>query len=301
MTNMKHLLFIFILLLTGCQSSSDKEIRAVVLRGPSVMAFAQWLEQPPVIEGKRVAVTVAESPDIAQAALIKGEADIAVLPTISAANLYNKGVRLEMTGCPIWGTLYLVGRTGSNDSTIHIFGRGTTPDILTRHYLSNKGQQPPLNYVFQTAGEITQGLMAKKINRAVVSEPFLSIALRKDTTLQIIADLNRAGTSGMGFAQTAIVITPGLSASRDTLNSLLAESCRFANERPEEAIRILEEKRLFAPGMLTPEAIRRCRLDYKSSQEAQAEIDTFLRLIFQYEPKAIGGQLPDARFFTSRP
>ena len=299
---MKHLLFfILILLLTGCQSSSNKEIRAAVLRGPSVMAFAQWLEQPPVIEGKRVAVTVAESPDIVQAALIKGEADIAVLPTISAANLYNKGVRLEMAGCPIWGTLYLVGRTGSNDSTIHIFGRGTTPDILTRHYLSNEGQQPPLNYVFQTAGEITQGLMAKKINRAVVSEPFLSIALRKDTTLRIIADLNRTETSGMGFAQTAIVITPGLSASRDTLDSLLAESCRFANERPEEAIRILEDKKLFAPGMLTPEAIRRCRLDYKNSQEAQAEIDTFLRLIFQYEPKAIGSKLPDARFIASRP
>ena len=299
---MKHLLFfILILLLTGCRSSSDQEIRAVVLRGPSVMAFAQWLEQPPVIEGKRVAVTVAESPDIVQAALIKGEAEIAVLPTISAANLYNKGVRLEMAGCPIWGTLYLVGRTGSNDSTIHIFGRGTTPDILTRHYLSNEGQQPPLNYVFQTAGEITQGLMAKKINRAVVSEPFLTIALRKDTTLQIIADLNRTETSEMGFAQTAIVITPGLSASRDTLDSLLAESCRFANERPEETIRILEDKKLFAPGMLTPEAIRRCRLDYKSSQEAQAEIDTFLRLIFQYEPKAIGGKLPDARFIASRP
>ena len=281
------------------------------------MAFAQWLEQPPVIEGKRVAVTVAESPDIVQAALIKGEAEIAVLPTISAANLYNKGVRLEMAGCPIWGTLYLIGRTGSNDSTVHIFGRGTTPDILTRHYLSNEGQQPPLNYVFQTAGEITQGLMAKKINRAVgeitqglmakkinravVSEPFLSIALRKDTTLRIIADLNRAGTSGMGFAQTAIVLTPDMSALRDTLNSLLAESCRFANERPEETIRILEDKKLFAPGMLTPEAIRRCRLDYKSSQEAQAEIDTFLRLIFQYEPKAIGGKLPDARFIASRP
>ena len=265
------------------------------------MAFAQWLEQPPVIEGKRVAVTVAESPDIVQAALIKGEADIAVLPTISAANLYNKGVRLEMAGCPIWGTLYLVGRTGSNDSTIHIFGRGTTPDILTRHYLSNEGQQPPLNYVFQTAGEITQGLMAKKINRAVVSEPFLSIALRKDTTLRIIADLNRTETSEMGFAQTAIVLTPDMSALRDTLNSLLAESCRFANERPEEAIRILEDKKLFAPGMLTPEAIHRCRLDYKSSQEAQAEIDTFLRLIFQYEPKAIGGKLPDARFIASRP
>ena len=299
---MKHLLFfILILLLTGCRSSSDQEIRAVVLRGPSVMAFAQWLEQPPVIEGKRVAVTVAESPDIVQAALIKGEAEIAVLPTISAANLYNKGVRLEMAGCPIWGTLYLVGRTGSNDSTIHIFGRGTTPDILTRHYLSNEGQQPPLNYVFQTAGEITQGLMAKKINRAVVSEPFLSIALQKDTTLQIIADLNRTETSEMGFAQTAIVLTPDMSALRDTLNSLLAESCRFANERPEETIRILEDKKLFAPGMLTPEAIRRCRLDYKSGQEAQAEIDTFLRLIFQYEPKAIGGKLPDARFFTSRP
>lgn len=298
---MRHFLFILILLLTGCRFSSDKEIRAVVLRGPSVVAFARWLEEPPVIGGKRVAVRVADSPDIVQAALIKGEAEIAVLPTISAANLYNKGVRLEMAGCPIWGTLYLVGRNGATDSAIHVFGRGTTPDILTRHYLSSEGQQPPLNYVFQTAGEITQGLMAKKINRAVVSEPFLSVALRKDTTLRIIADLNRTGTSEMGFAQTAIVITPDMPAPRDTLDSLLAESCRFANERPEEAIRILEDRKLFAPGMLAPEAIRRCRLDYKSSQEARAEIDTFLRLILQYEPKAIGGQLPDARFTTARP
>lgn len=301
---MKYLSILMALLLWGCHNSSDssrQEVRAVVLRGPSVVAFARWLEEPPVIGGKRVAVRVADSPDIVQAALIKGEADIAVLPTISAANLYNKGVGIQMAGCPIWGTLYLVGRNGATDSTIHVFGRGTTPDILTRHYLASHKRQPPLNYVFQTAGEITQGLMAKKIDRAVMSEPFLSIALRKDTTLRIIADLNRTGTDEMGFAQTAIVVTPDMSAPRDTLDSLLAESCRFANERPEEAIRILEDKKLFAPGMLTPEAIRRCRLDYKSSQAARAEIDTFLRLILQYEPKAIGGQLPDARFMTPRP
>lgn len=301
---MKYLSILMALLLWGCHNSSDssrQEVRAVVLRGPSVVAFARWLEEPPVIGGKRVAVRVADSPDIVQAALIKGEADIAVLPTISAANLYNKGVGIQMAGCPIWGTLYLVGRNGATDSTIHVFGRGTTPDILTRHYLASHKRQPSLNYVFQTAGEITQGLMARKIDRAVMSEPFLSIALRKDTTLRIIADLNRTGTDEMGFAQTAIVVSADMSAPRDTLDSLLAESCRFANERPEEAIRILEDKKLFAPGMLTPEAIRRCRLDYKSSQAARAEIDTFLRLILQYEPKAIGGQLPDARFMTPQP
>lgn len=295
-----------LLLILCCCNSKPKTdggtIRVSVLRGPSAIAFAHWMEETPVVDDKPLSVRIIDSPDLIQAALIKGEADIAVLPMISAANLYNKGIRYHLAGCPIWGTLYLVGRSdkgifGENKPVLHIFGAGTTPDILTRHYLRQHNTGYTLNYSFTTAQEIMQGLLAGKVDHAVLGEPFLSIALRKDSTLQILADLNRPDSVSSGFAQTAILYAPALKKSQKAIDSLLHLSCRFAMEQPEQAIRILEKEKIFASGMLTPESIERCKIDYRTASEAQENILRFLQLIGQYEPKALGGKMPDEKFY----
>ena len=61
---------------------------------------------------------------------------------------------------------------------------------------------------------------------------------------------------------------------------------------------ILESRNIFALGTLTPESIERCRINYLSTGEAKESILDFLRLIEQYEPKAIGGKLPDNGFIS---
>lgn len=297
--------FCLLLILCCCNSKPNTKaeaIRVSVLRGPSAIAFAQWMEKTPVIDGKEVSVQMIDAPDLMLAALIKNEADIAVLPMISAANLHNKGVRYHLAGCPIWGTLYLVGRnrdslSGENKPVLHIFGAGTTPDILTRHYLQQQNLDYTLNYTFTTAREVMQGLLAGKVDHAVLGEPFLSIALRKDSTLSILADLNKPDSLSFGFAQTAVLYTPALEKHRETIDSLLNSSCRFAVEQPEQAIRILEKENIFAVGMLTPESVERCQIDYKTVSEAHANILRFLQLIGQYEPKALGGKIPGDKFY----
>ena len=82
------------------------------------------------------------------------------------------------------------------------------------------------------------------------------------------------------------------------LDSLLNESCQFAVSQPQKAIDILESRNIFAPGTLTPESIERCRINYLSTGEAKESILDFLRLIEQYEPKAMGGKLPDNGFIS---
>ena len=165
MTFFRCLCLLFILCCCNSKPKTDAGmIRVSVLRGPSAIAFAHWMKETPVIDGKPLSVRIIDSPDLMQATLIKGEADIAVLPMISAVNLYNKGIRYHLAGCPIWGTLYLVGRSdkgisGENKSVLHIFGAGTTPDILTRHYLRQHKLNYTLNYSLTTAHEIMQGLL----------------------------------------------------------------------------------------------------------------------------------------------
>jgi NitT/TauT family transport system substrate-binding protein len=82
------------------------------------------------------------------------------------------------------------------------------------------------------------------------------------------------------------------------LDSLLFLSCRFANEHPQEAIRILEAKNIFPAGALTSESIKRCRIDYLTADRAKESIRSFLQVMYNYEPKSIGGRLPDNDFIT---
>ena len=304
------LLLLIVVSCLGCRdgvrsvSTSDSApIQVAVLRGPSVIALADWLVNPPQIDGQAVAVQVFDAPDRVQAALIKGEADVAMLPMISAANLYNKGVALQLLGCPIWGTLYIVERQSITANTpLHLFGSGTTPDILTRHYLQQEGLDYPLSYTLRSAQEVAEGLLVGRVDRAVLGEPFLSLVLRKDSSLHIVADLNRLSPQdSIGFAQTAIVCTPEAATHRQELCAALRRSCAETNAAPERAIQRLENQQLFAPGALTTASVRRCRIDFRETKEIASSIETFLRLIYSYEPRALGGKLPDAGFISPTP
>ena len=291
--------FILLLALWSCKLDSKKEsaemiYEVAVLRGPSAIAFAQWMEKEPVLKGKKMQVKVLDSPEQMQALLVKGEADIAVLPMISAANLYNKGIRYPLLGCPIWGTLYLVGRNHIV-SPVYLFGAGTTPDILARYYLEQKGSYA-YDYSFATAREVLLSLQTDKVQTAVLSEPFLSMALEQDSTLQILADLNRPDSLSYGFPQTAVVCRESLLALKDSIQTFLDQSCRFTQEKPEEAIRILENRRVFGNRMLSPATIERCRIRYIPATDCREEVGHFLKLMNHYEPRSTGGRLPDSTF-----
>lgn len=286
--------------LSGCWESRGDDIRVAVLRGPSAVALADWMERQPRIGGKMIDVIVYDSPEQVQAAMIKGEVGIAVLPMVNAANLYSKDIPYVLAGCPLWGTLYIIGKEPV--ARLHVFGAGTTPDILTREFLKQSLWNCQPDYSFTTPVEITQAMLIGKVQAAVLSEPFAGMVLQQDTTMRILADLNHpAGDEGKGFAQTAVMIHSSLSDKREAIDHLLTAACLFAGERPEEVIRILEKHRVFAEGMLTPASLERLRTDYIPVAGAEAEIRSFLDVIYRYEPKAIGGQMPDEGFITSVP
>lgn len=289
------LILCFSFLLSCNVKKNESETRVIVLRGPTAIAFAEWLENPPVIAGKKVNITIADSPEQVQAMLIKNEADIAALPMISAANLYNKGIRYRLAGCPIWGNIYLVGLPDAK--RLHIFGAGTTPDMLARYHISENNLPYLPDYTLSTPSEITRGLLAGTVEAAVLPEPFVSMVLQKNTRLQLLADLNNPGKDSPGFAETAIVYRETLEKYKDRIDSLLNKSCRFPNDKPREAVRILEENKVFPPGLLTEESIRRCRIQYLTVHESKKEIETFLDMIYRFEPKAIGGRLPEENFY----
>ena len=53
--------------------------------------------------------------------------------------------------------------------------------------------------------------------------------------------------------------------------------------------------------MLTQAAIRRCRITFVPASRIRKEIEQYLELIQEYEPRALGGKLPDAGFIPDKP
>ncbi|MDY3068528.1 MAG: ABC transporter substrate-binding protein [Parabacteroides sp.] len=297
---MKYFLPILIFLITSCKhitkENDNSEISVAVLRGPSALAFAEWADNPPVIDGDTFHIRWIDSPEIMQSLLIKQEVDIAVLPMINAANLYNKNLPYHLSGCPIWGTLYAVSRD-SLKAPVYVFGRGTTPEILAKQSLADFKDED-FRFTFSSAGELTQALLSGRVNSAVLSEPFISIAMNKDKSLEIVADLNcRKDKSSYGFPQTAIVCHKELSNKREIIDSLLTISCNSTAKFPEKAIKTLEKEKVFAKNTLDSNSVMRCRISYKPASQIKDEVNSFLELIYKYEPKALGNKMPDNNFF----
>jgi len=292
---------LLIIYMPGCipDKGKNETIRVLLLRGPSAIAFAKWIDEPPQFNGKTFKVEIYDSPEKILVSLIRQEADIAILPMINAANLYNKNSPYILAGCPLWGTLFIVGR--ELVSTLHLFGTGTTPDILARYYLQHNNLDYQLSYSFGSAAETAQALLAGKANAAVLSEPFVSLVIQRNSSLHILADLNNPDGKGAGFAQTAVLLHPSLKQQQAQIDSLISESCLFTGTNPEKAISILENAGVFNQGTLTREAVKRNKIHYLPALEAENEIYSFLQVIESYKPKAIGGKLPDSRFIHGQP
>ena len=95
-------------------------------------------------------VTIASSPDAAVSMISSGEADVAALPTNTAAILYNKtSGNVQLAALNTLGVLYVVTNGEEVNSiedlrgkTVYSSGQGATPEYAVNYILSENGMEP---------------------------------------------------------------------------------------------------------------------------------------------------------------
>lgn len=301
---------LLILSLLSCSEKPSNVIRIGILDGPSAVSFIQLIDKQTVLNGKKVEIIMKSEPQQIQALMMRNELDFAILPTVMAANLYNKGVHFKIVSIPIWGTLYVM--TNKNDSasytqlnskTIGVFGQGATPDILLQGFIKyNNLQNVKISYNFTTNNDIAQALLQKKINYAVVSEPLVSSLLFRDKNISIVSPLNFenfiSNTNVDIFAQTAFLINENFMKEYDRhvikqLINLYTNSCDFVNENPEEAAKLLVKHRIVSKIEVARLSLPLCNIRYRGAFAVEDELMRYLRIFYEYNPKSIGGKIPN--------
>ncbi len=302
--------------------SPSEQVKVTVagLAGPTSMGMIKMISEKALnSDDYAVNYEIANAPDMLTGKLINGEAQIAALPTNSAAVLYNKtqGQILFLAQNTL-GVLYLVGKDASgvtsiNDlagKTVALSGSGGVPQYAMEYILDKAGikDKVTLNYLTDHAST-AQALLAGDAELAVLPQPFVTQVLAKDQSMKILLDINKEWDAASGGSS---VLSMGCLAVRkdfaDANPEFIAEflkqyeaSVDYVNENPADAAKLIADAGVVPSAEIAEKAIPYCNIVYRTGQDARTEINGFLQVLYDFDPASVGGTMPDDSFYYVSP
>ena len=312
------LLALTLVLIMGCAQAEDSTsettaVRIGALKGPTSMGMAQMLKD--TADGNsNYQFTIAGAPDEIMALLVKGELDVAAVPSNLASVLYNNtngGVKVAMINT--LGILYVVEAGDTVNSvadlkgrTVYSSGKGATPEYSVDYILSQNGIDPETDVTVEFKSEHTElaaALQSGTADLAVLPEPFVTTVLAGNDNLRVALNLNEEWdkvSDGSGMVTGVLVVRSEFAEQHpDELTALLEayeQSVNFVNENPAEAAAIIEQNGI-AKAAVAEQAIPKCNIVFISGNEMRTKVEGFLEILFDMNPKAVGGALPGDDFY----
>ena len=325
------LILIFLMLFTtGCGQKKtytdlpeEKEItpaKVIIagLKGPTSMGMIKMIDNNSLSNSEYdVSFTIDNTPDNLTGKIINDEVHIAAVPTNMASILYNKTKgKIQFLALNTLGVLHITGResiTGIPElkgKTIALSGKGAAPEFVMKYILSEKelSEEISLKY-YPDHSSLAQAIISGDEEYALLPQPFVSQVLMKTSQdkspLQIVADINKVWES-MGQEKKALpmgcLIVNKEFAERNPefvvkFLSAYEKSVEWVNNNHIEAGKLIKKHNILPDENLAALAIPGSSIVYYSSDEASDTVNDFLEILYGFNPKSVGGKLPDENFY----
>lgn len=325
------LLFLFSLcaLLLGATVQADDSLplRKLTLAGPAAgvsNGLIHLVESGSLSDlADEVEFVLWSNPDQLRALTLAGNADFLAVPTNVAANLYNRGVPLQLLNVSQWGVLWMISRDDSKRTLADFKGeeiaipfRADMPDIVFSHLAEKQGINPKkdfrLNYS-ATPMDAMQLLVMRRVDHALLSEPAVSMALRKTKSfpISIIApELHRSVDLqqewGRLMGTEARIPQAGIAVLGDIRNhpelvQRFAEAYQQANqwclEHTEACGKEVARHIKLLQADAVGDAMQAQNRHFADAAQAREELEDFYRILLEKQPASVGGKLPDDDFY----
>ena len=285
-------------------------VRVGALTGPTAMGMAQLLDKP------EYTPTIVGAADELMPRILQGGVDIAAVPANLAATLYQKtqgGVTVLAVN--VLGVLY-VGELGGETvqtvadlkgKTLLATGKGATPEYFLRYILTQNGLDPDKDVAIQwksEPSEVVALLNAKGEGLAMLPQPYVTaaanqlgenfrIALSVSEEWEKLESDSRC-TTAVVMARTAFVQEHPEQVQ--AFLEALSQSVQWVNEQPQEAAELCEQLGIIKAGV-AKKAIPGCNLVCITGDEMKQALSGCLEVIYDQNPKAVGGKLPGNDFY----
>jgi NitT/TauT family transport system substrate-binding protein len=312
-----------VILLSACntvkpiQVPVDKiNIRIGALKGPTALGMLKLMEDAAAKTTKNnYTFTLAGAPDEISGKLISGELDMAAIPANLAAVLHNKTEgKIQMAAINTLGVLYLLDTGESIKSmqdlagkTVYATGQGSTPEYALNYLLRANGLEPGVDVevIYKSEHAEVATLMAEgKVEFALLPQPFVSTVLSKGTArvaLDFTEEWQKVGEEGSNLVMGAFAVRKEFyEQNTQAVQDLLEEyesSIAYTNENVAEAA-VLSGKYEIIAEPVAKTAIPECNIVYYSGEEMKVMTNAFLKVLFEADPKSVGGALPSVDFYV---
>ncbi|MBI9011339.1 MAG: ABC transporter substrate-binding protein [Clostridiales bacterium] len=293
------------------------ELRIATLKGPTGIGMVQMMENDE-LETSAVDYTfdLVGAPDQIIGKVVQGEVEIAAVPTnlASILNVKTEG-QIQLLAVNTLGVLYVLENGQEIQSiedlkgkTLRSSGKGASPEYILNYVLAENGLTDDVTVEYAVEhSELATTTTAGDTTLALLPQPFVTSTLLGNADVRIALDLTKEWekvTGGSVLPMGAIIVNKAYAeANPEVIASFMAEyqaSVEFVNASPVDAGLLVEKFGILPKAALATKAIPNCNITLIDAQTSKESVMKFYEILKGYDPKSIGGSMPEDSFFYEK-
>ena len=298
----------------------DITLRVGSLKGPTSMGLVFLME---MAEGGKTEqtydFTMVTSADELLPKVIGGDLDIALVPANVASVLYGRTEgQVAVIDINTLGVLYGVTADDSIQSisdlagkTVYMTGKGTTPDYVFQYLLEANGIQDQVTLEFKSEpGEVAALLANQPEAIGILPQPFVTVACAQNEALGIALDLTaewdkaQEEKGSQMVTGVTLVRKEFLEEHPDAVSLFLKDhekSAAYTKEQPDQTAELIVKAGIIEKAPVAKKALPYCNITCITGQEMKTALSGYLQVLFDRDPKSVGGKMPGEDFYFIEP
>ena len=301
---------------TEAPTEAAVPVRLGAMTGPTGIGMVKLFDDADKDTASPYTYTIKGAADELTPLLLQGELDIVSVPANLASVLYNKTEgKVKALAVNVLGVLYLAEYNSDEihsladlkGKTIYATGKGSTPEYFLRYVLTQNGLDPDTDVTLDwksEPSEVLAVLNGQGSGIAMLPQPYVTAAaaqLGEGFQMKLSVSEEWQKVSGGTPCTTACILVRSQFAEENpaAVERFLADyadSAAWVNENVEAAGDLCGQYEIVkAP--IAKKAIPQCNIVSITGSDMKAALGSCLEVLFQQNPAAVGGALPQDDFY----
>lgn len=292
--------------------ASDDVLRVGSLKGPTTMGLVNLMSEVESGAKSGYSFEMQSQPDVIMSELVSGKLDIALLPANVAAVAYNKTNHgVSAIDINTLGVLYCVSGDESVKSvkdlagkTVLSTGQGASPEYVLNYLLEKNGVTDCDVQFKSEATEIAALLKQDSSQIAILPQPFVTVATAQNDQLKVAFSLTDEWKS---VSPDSKLLTGVTVVRNEVLENRAAEVDQFiadhqastekAGTDVDATAELVAKYGIIAKAPVAKKALPNCNIVAIAGDEMKTDLAGYLQVLFDANPKSVGGTMPDDGFY----
>ena len=271
-----------------------------LLNGPSAIGAVKMIN-----DYKKININIINSPNNILASIIKGEADIAAVPANMASIIYNRGLDYKAVAVVSETKMFIVSSDKNiksiddlKNKTIYCGLKLSTPDLILQYLIKTQNiKGANINYSLGNL-DLSKALASKKVDIAILPEPFLSSALLENKDINIVLDISKYIDS----YPVAVLIAKKTFIENN--NALLKEilneykkSTEYILNNKDKIEPLIKQTSILINAKAVVYGIDRIGITFYNDNNMKLKLNDYYNFIYNFDKNLIGNKIPKDDFY----